>query len=350
MSDEAMFRMDAKLASYFATLKEGKGGAARAARDELINFKMRVAGLVEAFCKRVPASPLLPGAIPPLLAGLAGTSRPGGHQALAERLSGLITNKLCGCKAEAAGASLEAAALEQQLRRCLYLASRSTDKRVASASWAAYVFLQRAAAGAAAPADCRAKGEESAKAAASDFFSKKKSRLQRGQLEGLARRVPALLPALLPAVLKAAAAARNEHLRVEAFHLLAAVLKSAGSGAPKSLSGCGPALATATLAAVKGPFSKPQRHVEALKLACQALESAAGAKLPAGKGGWQDVKAAAAAVQDSAADNPKLCAALSRLEGLLADAPAQQQQQGGKRGKGGAAAPKGGPAKKKQKS
>lgn len=45
--------MDAKLASYFATLKEGKGGAARAARDELVNFKMRVAGLVEAFCKRV---------------------------------------------------------------------------------------------------------------------------------------------------------------------------------------------------------------------------------------------------------------------------------------------------------
>ncbi len=52
-ADEAMFRMDAKLASYFATLKEGKGGAARAARDELVNFKMRVAGLVEAFCKRV---------------------------------------------------------------------------------------------------------------------------------------------------------------------------------------------------------------------------------------------------------------------------------------------------------
>lgn len=169
--------MDSKLASYFATLKEGRGGrgAARAARDELINFKMRVAGLVEAFCKRVgaekewwcwkmgrragrkrgsdrgrkrvmrrgmkrvpcccaaggclllcelgvelhtpllplrptppaqvPASPLLPAAAAPLLAGLASASRPGGHQALAERLSGLITNKLCGCKAEAAGVS-----------------------------------------------------------------------------------------------------------------------------------------------------------------------------------------------------------------------------------------------------
>ena len=55
-ADEAMFRMDAKLASYFATLKEGRGGSARTARDELINFKMRVAGLVEAFCKRVGAS------------------------------------------------------------------------------------------------------------------------------------------------------------------------------------------------------------------------------------------------------------------------------------------------------
>ena len=52
---------------------------------------------------------------------------------------------------------MEAAALEQQLRRCLYLASRSPDKRVAGAAWAAYVFLQRAAAGGAAPADCRAK-------------------------------------------------------------------------------------------------------------------------------------------------------------------------------------------------
>lgn len=130
-------------------------------------------------------------------------------------------------------------------------------------------------------------------------------------------------------------------------------MQSAG-GAPKSLSGCGPALAAATLAAVKGPFSKPQRHVEALKLACQALESGGGAKLQAGKGAWQDVKAAAAAAQDSAADNPKLCAALTRLEGLLEGAPAeqQQQQQGGKRGKpaAAAAAPKGGPAKKKQKS
>ena len=54
-ADEAMFHMDAKLASYFSVLKEGKGsdGSARTARHELINFKMRVAALMEVFCKRV---------------------------------------------------------------------------------------------------------------------------------------------------------------------------------------------------------------------------------------------------------------------------------------------------------
>ena len=73
LADEAMFRMDAKLASYFSTLKEGRGrGAARAARDELINFKMRVAALVEALCKRVSGlmatcASQTPAANPPLI-------------------------------------------------------------------------------------------------------------------------------------------------------------------------------------------------------------------------------------------------------------------------------------------
>lgn len=168
--------------------------------------------------------------------------------------------------------------LEQQLRRTLYLASRSTDKRLAGAAWAAYTFLQRAAAGSPV-ADCRAKvgtwlalgalschtrlcclaalallvyrmcsgppthphtptqpldpsgstpsaqGEESAQAAATDFFDKKKSRLQRQQLEALLRRLPALVPAALPGVVQQAGAARNEHLRLEALQLLAAILK-----------------------------------------------------------------------------------------------------------------------------
>jgi hypothetical protein len=66
---------------------------------------------------------------------------------------------------------------------------------------------------------------ESAAAAQRDLLVKKRSRLQRGQLEGLLRRVPALAPALLPALLGHVAAARNEYVRLEALALLAAALK-----------------------------------------------------------------------------------------------------------------------------
>lgn len=52
MSDEAMFRMDAKLAAYFAAAQQSRRGA-KAAREELANFKMRVAALLEAFIKKV---------------------------------------------------------------------------------------------------------------------------------------------------------------------------------------------------------------------------------------------------------------------------------------------------------
>ena len=60
------------------------------------------------------------------------------------------------CPCHAAGAGVAPEVLEQQLRRALYLASRTTDKRVAAAACAAYTFLQRAAAGSPAE-ECRAK-------------------------------------------------------------------------------------------------------------------------------------------------------------------------------------------------
>jgi DNA polymerase phi len=64
---------------------------------------MRAISLLDIFMRRVPASPLLPAAVGPLLAALVAAARPGGDQALSERLSGLIKNRLCKGRAEGAG-------------------------------------------------------------------------------------------------------------------------------------------------------------------------------------------------------------------------------------------------------
>jgi hypothetical protein len=77
---------------------------------------------------------------------------------------------------------------------------------------------------------------------------------------------------------------------------------------------------------VGGKYSKPQRQVEAAKIACLLVESGGGAaKLASGgkQGGssaaaWKQAAAATATALDAAAGNPKLAAALERLEGLLA--------------------------------
>ena len=93
-------------------------------------------------------------------------------------------------------------------------------------------------------------------------------------------------------------------------------------------------------AAAGGQHSKPQRHVEAAKAACQLLEGAGGTKLAAGKGGWQEARLTVQRAQDAAAGNPKLAAALQRLEGLLAEQPSEEGKRGKKEGKPAGAAKK----------
>ena len=247
MGDEAMFRMDAALAATFSSIKQDRGASAKLAREDLIHFKMRVASLLEAYIKRCPASPLLPAVAAPLLSALAAASRPGGgHQPLADRLVGLLVNRLCRSRAEASGAGGGVAddeALAAQLRRALYLASRSPDKREAQAAAETYLYLLRVATGAAASAaeegaDQAEAGSgshpaalTSAQAALDDFFTKKRSRLGRPFLEGLLRRLPALGAALQPALLARAASGRSEFLRAEAWGLLATSLKVRQQGA-----------------------------------------------------------------------------------------------------------------------
>lgn len=80
--------------------------------------------------------------------------------------------------------------------------------------------------------------------------------------------------------------------------------------------------------AVAGPFTKPQRHVEAVKASCQLLESDGAAAIVQGKGSWQEVRQATEQALDDASSTPKLAAGLQRLTALLAEAPPGQVKRG----------------------
>lgn len=336
MGDDAMFRMDAALAATFSSMRAGARGSAgrRLAREELLHFKMRVAGLLDVFARRVPASPLLPAAAGPLLAALAAAARPGGHAGLAERLAGLLTNRVCKSRAEASGAAGAAGAagagkLALQLRAALYHASRSHDRRVVAAAGEAYVYLQRVAVGAggAGDAGAAAAGLESARAAVADFFTKKRSRLGRPLLEVLLRRVPPLRSGLLAPLLVQAAGARSEYLRGEAWALLGAAARAAGSTdrLPPGNDPAGEQLAAALEAAVSGGgFGKLSRQADALRAAAALLEALGDAALPPTV--RQRLVAAARELHGGAAATPKLTGALQRLVAVLE----QQQKEGGK--------------------
>lgn len=98
---------------------------------------------------QVPNSPLLPTALPALLAALTAACQQGGDAALANRLKALIT-AMTKAKAEAANISPtgavttpEGEAMTALLRRTLYLASRHKDKKVTAAAAAAFAYLLR---------------------------------------------------------------------------------------------------------------------------------------------------------------------------------------------------------------
>ena len=99
---------------------------------------------------QVPNSPVLPTALPALLAALTAACQQGGDAALANRLKALLT-ALTKAKAEAINISPttgtvaipEGEAMAALLHRTLYLASRHKDKKVTAAAAVAFSYLLR---------------------------------------------------------------------------------------------------------------------------------------------------------------------------------------------------------------
>lgn len=267
-TDADMFKMDEKLASYFSVLKDGRGGGSKAQKDELLNFKMRVAALIDSYIRKCPSSRLLPLAVEPLLTSLEAASKIGsGDTALADRIAGIL-RRLCKTHAEThAEESVEGIEMEVHLRRSLQLASRCADKRLSSVASEAYVYVQRVCAAGDLPV-----GQSSARVALEDFFEKKRSRLSRGFFEVLYRRVPALARNAVHTILSKAIAGRTDYLKGEAVLLLNALLKSADEDILKELANKGVLVGEFLVTYVSGAASKVQRSVEGVKACCLLVE------------------------------------------------------------------------------
>jgi len=242
--------MDSMLGAYFASHQVK---SKKQLRDDLINFKLRVMSCLEIFMRLHPDSPLLLEAPDPLLTSLSAVSRPDGSQVLQERLTGLIKNKLSKCRchenidafvavvdggtvkvgSDDGGSDGDAAKAESpiaqvissQLRRCLYLASRTPVKLVAEAATHAYAYLQRSLHHLGDDTSSLVSiANDSLQAALEDFFTKKKSKLTKAFFPDLFKKCPSLVPTAFPTLIDRATNARSPYLQNEAVLLLGAAM------------------------------------------------------------------------------------------------------------------------------
>ncbi|KAL4543898.1 hypothetical protein Ndes2437B_g01704 [Nannochloris sp. 'desiccata'] len=271
MTDEQMFRMDAQLGAYFATMQKGRD--TKKLRQELVSFKLRALACLEMIMKKLSESSLIISMASPLLVALVSARRPSGDVGLSERLAGILRNQLPRCKPEAAADMEieEEEELKSQLKRALYLASRNEDKAIQEAASSVFLFLEKAAF--VGPKNI---ATEFISAAYADFFEKKKTRLGRPFFQNLLRRLPEASFASINAILDACGSARNEFIRQEAYSMLELATKSVDRDISEILKERSDTLLDVILNIVNGEFTKKQRRVEALKAICavgQALSA-----------------------------------------------------------------------------
>jgi len=273
MGDDAMFRADSLLAAVLTQTKAARSGKKSAAEAQT-HFKFRVLSLVEAFVKSQPSSPLLLDMVVPLLRAIFAAQGTGENEALASRLSGLLSGSICRAAAPS-GASLEQ--LQSTFGYAFRHASRSGVPAITRPAIAASLYLLRLldaaekapiAGGDAVRAHLRNSLEL--------YWGSKKCRLPHSFFVTLLERFPAasgcaldfLSEQLVAASAAASLTGRSEFLAIEAAKLSAVALRRK-PGSPTAAAVAGtlqPAAVLRGLTAALGlRLAKPKRQTEMVK-------------------------------------------------------------------------------------
>lgn len=258
--DEQMMKIDDALAAQFKLAnasrqnKEDKKEETRSA----MHFKMRVVDLLETFVRKQSANPLIIELCAPLLGAFDAASRDNETQPLAQRLQGLLKNKLCTVKECPRVAGLDVERCHDHLETVFKMVQTASNNKVAELGSSVLLFIVRiligadatASTAAATPRD-KAKGKKGTskssgataagapsfglldsarvaklyRTAFNDFCTKKNTLIRPDLLQQLCRRYPAFAATLASDFAGGIASGLNDYRKLQATGLLQTLLQ-----------------------------------------------------------------------------------------------------------------------------
>lgn len=127
MDDDAMFRMDSRLARMFRDRKNQAGG--ETAHAQLVFFKLRVLSLLEIFLHENPGRPEVLTIYTYLAKAFVNPHTAETSEQLSQRIWGILQKKIFKAKEYPKGENIELSTLESLLEKNLKLASKPFSKR-----------------------------------------------------------------------------------------------------------------------------------------------------------------------------------------------------------------------------
>ena len=344
LDDDAMFKMDDAIANHLKLVKRQQEEK-KEQRQALTRFKICVVALLEQYVRfQARDSTVLPLLVPDALRALATSFSPS-ERHVAEKFAGVLTKHLAKVQSPA-GSRLEGGAAKavEILDNTLKVAAKTRAKELSGVASQLAKYVLRVAVGAAGAREEDDGIRGAVGGALTEYLRNKECRLPRAYFDDVFQRYPKLGLHLLPRMGPFIEGARNDHCKVEALALVAAMLKSQ-KNMPEDLAAlrerqlrehAGTAM-VALDAATAGGFKKVDHGVHALKHAAALAESLADELHLLDRKGLAKVRERARAADQVHA---RLAAHGERLAALLAEDSGKRKSAG---------APPESPSKKKKK-
>ncbi|KAJ3683162.1 hypothetical protein LUZ60_013389 [Juncus effusus] len=223
MDDDAMFRMDAYLATMF---KERKISGSESAQSQLMPFKFRVLSLLEFYLHKNPGKTQVLTIYSFLVQVYVKSHANTGNEQFRQRIGGILQKKIFKTKDYPKTQDIQLSTLKTLIEKSLKLASRSKFKPVSSLSQNATFWLLKIVTSLNLPKSELESVVEVFQNILADYFNNKKSRLKLGFVKEVIRRYGWVGPPLFGFLIEKCATTKAEFRRIETLDLVEFVMKT----------------------------------------------------------------------------------------------------------------------------